>query len=536
MAKDISLLGAVYSDVPAVDLPEDGGGMARFVDMDEINEMVVLSYGHSTWDDFIDAYDTNTVVYCRASSNNDPGSGSQNRMAFMAYVNNATTPTEVEFQYYRSVATHSDAQQGDQVYVYKLNKSTGWSVTVREAYTKITSGTGLDKSYSSGTLTVKLSAASSASLALADSAYQKPGGGIPNTDLANNYADSPAASGNATKTNAILYGTVDNTSTSTAFTATVSGLTSYYDGATVMLKNGVVTSAAGFTINVNNLGAKPVYSSMAAATAETTMFNANYTMLFVYDSTRIEGGAWVLYRGYNSNDNTIGYQIRHNSSTLVAADKFVRYRLLFTSADNTKLVPANTSTSTNATASRTVNTTPIDPFGPIYYYGATAAISAGGKPSASALWQQYGVTLGYSFNTTGAALTLTVDTPVYIQCTPNANGSAVMNGYVQTLPNTADGKIYIYLGIAYSATQVELSLEHPVFEYKDSAIRLYTNAATGGGGTSDYNDLTFDPTDFMDGINFGNLPEQAQNDFADIADISGFMDWLFHWINPNEWQ
>ena len=27
---DISLLGATYHDVPAVDLPEDGGGTARF--------------------------------------------------------------------------------------------------------------------------------------------------------------------------------------------------------------------------------------------------------------------------------------------------------------------------------------------------------------------------------------------------------------------------------------------------------------------------------------------------------------------------
>ena len=59
--------------------------------------MVILSYGSSTWDNFINAYNSNAVVYCRASSNSNPASGSQTRMAFMAYVNNATTPTEVEF-------------------------------------------------------------------------------------------------------------------------------------------------------------------------------------------------------------------------------------------------------------------------------------------------------------------------------------------------------------------------------------------------------------------------------------------------------
>ncbi len=117
-------------------------------------DMVELSYGHSTWNEFITAYNTHSVVYCKASSNSNPGTGSQTRKAFLAYVNNDTTPTEVEFQYYRSVATHSDSQQGDQVYVYKLKSNGTWSVTVREAYTKIAAGTNMSSSYNSGTLTL----------------------------------------------------------------------------------------------------------------------------------------------------------------------------------------------------------------------------------------------------------------------------------------------------------------------------------------------------------------------------------------------
>ncbi len=119
-----------------------------------ITGMTILSYGSSTWQNFIDAYNANKVVYCRASSNSNPGSGSQTRLAFMAYVNNATTPTEVEFQYYRSVSTHTASQQGDQVYVYKLNKTNGWSVTVREASVKVVAGTGLSGTYSNGTMTL----------------------------------------------------------------------------------------------------------------------------------------------------------------------------------------------------------------------------------------------------------------------------------------------------------------------------------------------------------------------------------------------
>jgi hypothetical protein len=75
--------------------------------------MVILSYGNSTWAEFEAAYSNNVIVYCRASSNSNPASGSQTRMAFMAYVNNATTPTEVEFQYYRSMSSHSATAMGD---------------------------------------------------------------------------------------------------------------------------------------------------------------------------------------------------------------------------------------------------------------------------------------------------------------------------------------------------------------------------------------------------------------------------------------
>ena len=116
--------------------------------------MVVLSYGSSTWQDFLDAYNDNRVVYCRASSNSNPASGSQTRLAFMAYVNNATSPTEVEFQYYRSMSSHSASQQGDQVFVYKLTSAGTWTVTTREASIKVMAGTNMTQSYSGGTLTL----------------------------------------------------------------------------------------------------------------------------------------------------------------------------------------------------------------------------------------------------------------------------------------------------------------------------------------------------------------------------------------------
>lgn len=133
--------------------------------------MVILSYGTSTWADFVDAYNKHAVVYCRASSNSNPASGAQTRLAFMAYINANPPTTEVEFQYYRSVSSHSATQMSDQVYVYKLNKTNGWSVTTREASLKqLQTGTGLDVTYSNNSATISPSLVSTTALANAATA------------------------------------------------------------------------------------------------------------------------------------------------------------------------------------------------------------------------------------------------------------------------------------------------------------------------------------------------------------------------------
>lgn len=283
----------------------------------------------------------------------------------------------------------------------------------------------------------------------------------------------------------IPYGQVDSTSTSTAYTATVPGITELRDGTCMLLKNAQVTSASGFTININGLGAKPCYSNMATGnpvtptdpTRDTTIFNINYTMLFVYSEDIVSGGGWICYRGYDANTNTIGYQLRTNSSNKKMADVTYRYRIFFESADGTLWVPANTSTSTNATASRTVNQRAINPFGEIVYYGTTTSVSAGSTPSAASLWQEYTLTFGYSFNRTGAALVLPYPKPIYIKCAPQANGSAIIDAdtpYVTALPTGNDGKIYIYLGRTYSATAIEMVMCHPVYYHDGTGIRLWT--------------------------------------------------------------
>ena len=120
-------------------------------------ELVEMSYGESNaWAKFIAAYQGHKIVYCRASSNSNPATGSQTRKAFMAYVNNADNPTEVEFQYVRSVSTKTSSQPVDQVFVYKLTSASGgtWTVQTRDMGPKLAQGTNTTVSYSNGTYTI----------------------------------------------------------------------------------------------------------------------------------------------------------------------------------------------------------------------------------------------------------------------------------------------------------------------------------------------------------------------------------------------
>ena len=269
----------------------------------------------------------------------------------------------------------------------------------------------------------------------------------------------------------IPFGTITNVS-GTDFEATVPGVTQLRDGVCAYIRNDDTnTSASGWTLNVNGLGAKPVYQSMAAASAVTTTFNKNYTMLFIYNTSRVAGGCWDLFYGYYSTTN---YNIRDNQAAKNAAAAIYRYMFCLTATDGTLIPTCNTSNSTATT--KTLSTTAFNPHAPIYYYGSTTTVASGSAPAAGSLYTQYGTAnMRYGFNcsTTG----LTAKNPVYIRCAPQTDGTAKLDGnncLVQALPTTDDGKIYIYLGYAYSGYQVDMSIHRPIYYYKNGAIRVWT--------------------------------------------------------------
>ena len=249
-------------------------------------------------------------------------------------------------------------------------------------------------------------------------------------------------------------------------------------GTVVGIKFSNTNSAESATLNVNSTGAASIWYDAAAYTGSGAYAGAASRYLyFVWDGTYWAFLSW----GYDkdADTNTVGYNLRINGLALPFKSKTYRYRLKFASPDNKQLVPANTATSTDATTARTVNQDKINPFGVIWYYSYTSAISAGSTTTVARLWYQYGgIVLGYSINNTGAALTMTAKDPIYLKCAPQTDGSAIMDSttpIVHALPSTADGKIYILLGYAESETAMTLIANHPVYYYADGQIRLWTN-------------------------------------------------------------
>ena len=99
-------------------------------------------YGQTSYSDIVAAISAHKIVYCRISATG------ASRMAFLAYIGTSN----VEFQYYRSLNSHSAANQTDEVYVYTVSAS-GWTTTTRLAGIKYEAGTHMTSSFANNTLT-----------------------------------------------------------------------------------------------------------------------------------------------------------------------------------------------------------------------------------------------------------------------------------------------------------------------------------------------------------------------------------------------
>ena len=220
----------------------------------------------------------------------------------------------------------------------------------------------------------------------------------------------------------------------------------------------------------------------------------------------IPGTGSTNYNGYSEIDfvsnglqesgdnNDPNYYNRQYYTSRTTSAALYRYQFCLTKSDGT-LVPVNSVNNSVAT-NKTLTIDSFDPFGEIFYWNSTGTASANANVGNGALYRQYLCDLRYSFNCGGydTTPTLTARMPLYLVATPQADGTAKL--YIEPLsmylPSSEDGLIYIYLGRVYEDTKpyrVVLSLNHPIYEYRNGAVRLYTGlksetAASGGTNVS----------------------------------------------------
>ncbi len=276
----------------------------------------------------------------------------------------------------------------------------------------------------------------------------------------------------AIRSNSVPIATVDSTSTSTAFTVQVpefANETELRDGMFFYIYNNKVASASGWTLNVNNLGAKPVYNASAERT--TTGFSKTRWFPIWYSSTLINGGCWII--GYLTDANTtysVFSAISHGQAGYLADSVVYRYQLLF-QMNETEVTPLNNNSNSTGTSKTMLTSVEFDPFGEILYYNTTTTVSAGSRIAGNNCLFYATLDLRYTFN---CGSTLTAFAPVYLKVSLQSNGKVKLvdsTAITQTLPSTNDGYYYIFLGRTYSAYQMCLYCPHPVYYHDGTKIR-----------------------------------------------------------------
>ena len=223
----------------------------------------------------------------------------------------------------------------------------------------------------------------------------------------------------------------------------------------------------------------------------TTQYSAGEVIFMAYDGTYWQTNS---YYDTNSNDTTTTYA-RYTYAQIAPTTALYRYQLLLPSfSDSTRAIPLNTTSNTTGTSKATITTESFNPFDYIYYYNATSTVAAGTNVSASYIWYAYcRVNLQYSFNT---GSTLTAHKDVYLVAQMQNDGSAKLRNpgatgtdasaqatganagpITQTLPSTDDGYIYIKLGRACDTYRIDLTMNHPIYVYKNGALRTLSGYA-----------------------------------------------------------
>ena len=276
----------------------------------------------------------------------------------------------------------------------------------------------------------------------------------------------------------LIVGTHGSTATAT-WTGTSTKLSSITTGTRIQYK---LSSAGASNVTLNltltdesETGAKAVY--WKDSTQLSTQYPQGSIIDIIYD-----GSVWRILNPYTDNNtNTIGV-----CAGLVTAGPNTIYKYTLCMEDaNGKWNSIVTSSGTGTSKARYTASLLPDK---VLYNSANSNYAANANTATGAMYRALAVDLRYSTN---CGSTLVAGLPVYlVGMLSNSTGLFTLDAtwWTQTVPSASDGKVYIYLGIAYSTTSIYLAEDNTMYQYVDSdeltgfypieKIRLSTTEAT----------------------------------------------------------
>ena len=319
-----------------------------------------------------------------------------------------------------------------------------------------------------------------------------------------------------------FYGTSDTAAATAQKEVSIPSITTLDVGTIIIVQPTVTSTVANSTLKLNDFDAYSMRYNNAAITTSTDsiVWSANYPSFFLFDGTY-----WVFAgHGLDSNTTyTMNYTLdagRYKAGTGTYA--VTRYSLLMEKADGTweKITATNANYSTGT--SKNVNTNGFR-LNHIRWYNTTAAVANGALIATNTLQNKAAsVNLSYSANC-GTAPGWSVGDYIYLVGTIGADGLFYLDTtqwWSNTLPNTNDGKLYIRLGIALTATDSTMSFfdDRPIYYHDGTGIKEYKVA-------DNKQDLISDLTTIRSGAAAGATAVQP-SDLSTVATTGDYDDLL----------
>ena len=280
-----------------------------------------------------------------------------------------------------------------------------------------------------------------------------------------------------------------------AWTGICNDIAALYDGLTIaywLPYAGNGNATLNLTINGTATGEKNCYYK--GTTRLTTHYSAGDIIYLTYrtagnvNGTTYEG--WWAQANYCDGNDTGYYHRRIYNRIKAGANKIFPYTLIMERADG-RWESIVTSASTGTSKAR--NAGGFRP-GHILWMGYNETFAENAVVSDYRTWSAYTNVLDhrYFFNTANDSTNGTAaNLPVYLVGTIGSDGLFYLDStkwWTQTLPSTADGKVYIYLGEAFDYYRMILTEEKPMYRYLNGAVREYTDssgyAASAGSASS----------------------------------------------------